>query len=190
MRITNKHAMYAKLAAGEFGNTCPMWFGYQSWLRDMGRLRPDDPLARCLWGVRSLTPGGVFEPHVPAGDVRDACTARNGAGVNISPMIDTLPGLTVTAMLNVWESPTGLVVEAVTDPPAGANWRQVMPSARTHTTTTARLLLDRHLNANSRDDLRVLLDAYPGHVVELSAMNICWGTVPHRDAVCWEVRAY
>lgn len=56
--------------------------------------------------------------------------------------------------------------------------------------SAARVLLTKHLNPNSYDDMSVLCDRLPGHVVELSALDRFYGTVPHRNAIVWEVRNY
>lgn len=54
----------------------------------------------------------------------------------------------------------------------------------------ARLLLEYYLDPVSHDWLQVLLDQYPGHVVEFSTYSVCWGTIPNRNTVIWEVRNY
>jgi len=43
---------------------------------------------------------------------------------------------------------------------------------------------------NSYEWLQVLLDRYPGHVVEFSTYEIKWGTLPGFNTVFWEVRNY
>jgi len=55
---------------------------------------------------------------------------------------------------------------------------------------SAKLLLDRYLNARSREWLEYLLDSYPDHIVEFSAYERCWGTVPGHNTVFWECRLY
>jgi len=52
------------------------------------------------------------------------------------------------------------------------------------------MVLRKHLNPNSLDDLSTVLDRWPGHVVELSAVEGCFGTVPGRNGIVWEVRNY
>lgn len=51
-------------------------------------------------------------------------------------------------------------------------------------------LLRQHLNSVSYDWLQVLLDRYPGHVVEFSAFSQEWGTIPGYNTTFWEVRLY
>lgn len=51
-------------------------------------------------------------------------------------------------------------------------------------------LLRRYLCPRSLDWLNVLLERYPGHVVEFSTYSVCWGTLPGYNTVFWEVRSY
>jgi hypothetical protein len=116
-----------------------------------------------------------------------------GHTVNISCMIDKIT--TVTAWLEVWDSPGGWVVEGVEYPQIhdGWTWRNSMqhPDRRkAWSGTAARMILARHMNANSREDLDILLAEYPGHVVEFSACETCLGDTPGRNCVVWEVRNY
>ena len=55
---------------------------------------------------------------------------------------------------------------------------------------TAILRLQYYLDPSSYDDLRMLLGEYDGHVVEFSTYEVCWGTVPNRNTVFWEIRGY
>lgn len=129
----------------------------------------------------------------PADRVYETATEyeRAGHGVNISPMVDSFTRVRLWA--DVWDSPTGLVVYGIEypDTDAGLTWRNAMPTKGRHWFgTAAKMLLDRHLNENSRDDLRILLEQYPDHVVELSAIDACYGTEKHRNSIVWEVRRY
>lgn len=183
--VTNKARMYRLLAAGAFGNTVPQFFSVHEWrLSGQADRYP-------LWGVRTLTPGGPCRLYCPADEVADTVASRlfQKHRVNISCMVDAV--CTVTAFIEVMESETGLLVYAVEHPGAGTSWRHAMPRDGVQTGgLRARMLLRRHLNADSLDDLESLLEKYPGHVVELSALEECFGTVPGRNAVVWEVRRY
>lgn len=182
--IRNKREMYALLRSGRLGNTCPSWPSVADWSRDPAASR------FTLFGIRSEV--AQNDPRtrmwVPRGEVVAACERFGADAFNISPMVDAVA--TLTANMNVWESPRGLVVEASEYPTQPSTWRDVMRSPRTFEGVAARYVLRRHLNANSLDDLRILLDAYPGHVVEISAFETCFGTVPGRNGVVWEVRNY
>lgn len=181
--VKTKTEMYALLANGVLGNTVPQWFDVDSWMPHRNKYK--------WWGVRTLTPGGpcwlnVWMPHVP-----NWCHQAkiDGHRYNISPMVDRIARVTMWA--NVWDSPTGLVLECFEYPPIEGSWRELMPTkAIGYTGVVANQILKRHLNANSLDDLEILLERYPNHVVELSALETCFGTVPGRNAVIWEVRNY
>lgn len=188
--ITNKQDMYNLLAAGKLGNTVPMWFDIQRWIYDN---YPDGWYGESLqWGVRTLTPGGPCRLFCPDSEVIATATglAESGHRVNISPMIETVRNLNVTLMANVWDSPTGLVVEGAEWPTPGTHWRERMQQPDRYEGIRARHVIARHLVQSSTEELFDLLAEYPGHVVELSATNRPYGTVPGRNAVIWEVRSY
>lgn len=181
--IRDKGTMYAMLAAGRFGNTVPQWFSVDAWEIDPGIARFG------LWGVRSARRSGhpAMRLHVPTAEVATYARQHFADGPNISPMIDAVSS--VTLMADVWDSPRGLVVSGVEYPPPGTNWRSAMLLPATWEGLAARRVLARHLNPNSLADLWEVLDAWPCHCVELSATDRCIGTVPHRNAIVWEVRA-
>lgn len=181
--VTSKDQMYEMLYAGTFGNRN---VGFRSladwWASPECRRYP-------TWGVRSKVPGDPrtgMHLHTDEAYSRGRLLGPDLADVGI--MLDAIA--TVTAMIEVWESPTGLAVHTVPNPPPGVSWRKLMHTARATNLDGIRATayLRSKLNANSLDDLMVLLARYPDHCVELSACEECVGTVPHRNAVVWEVR--
>lgn len=54
----------------------------------------------------------------------------------------------------------------------------------------ARELLRHYMDAGSFDWMNVLLERYPGHVIEFSVYDCCFGTVSSRNTIWWEVRRY
>ncbi len=183
--IANKARMYRLLAAGAFGNTTPQYFSVAEW-----ESSPDADRYP-YWGVRTLVPGGPCRLYCPRDEVRETATRPEfaAAGVNISVMIDAV--LTVTLYADVYDSPEGLLVYCVEHPGKGASWRKVMPArGRELRGLAARQVLRKHLNPSSLADLDALFERWPGHVVELSACDRCFGTVPGRNAVVWECRSY
>lgn len=184
--VLSKQDMYRRLAAGEFGSTIPQYFSIHEWVKS------GDADRYGWWGVRTLKPGGPCRLNCPTAEV--VSTAYEFAQpVNISMMVDKVA--TVTAWLELWDSPAGLVVEGIEcpDTAGGWTWRNSMPDPGRRKAwhgTAARMVLGRHLNGNSLDDVRELLERFPGHVIELSALDRCIGTVPHRNHIIWEVRAY
>jgi hypothetical protein len=51
-------------------------------------------------------------------------------------------------------------------------------------------LLDRFMDASSRDDLRDLLDLYPDATIEFSSFSRDVGILPGRNTLFWETRDY
>lgn len=183
--VRTKRRMYTLLANGDFGNTIPQYFSVAEWLAstESGRYR--------YWGVRTLKPGGPCRLNCPADEVPATAGGftTSGNAINISCMVDR--AVTVTLWADVYDSPSGLLVYGVEYPPKGGSWRALMPSeGRQSEGVRAVMLLRRHLNASSLADLEALRERYPGHVYELSACRECFGTVPGRNGVIWEVRQY
>lgn len=188
--ITTKARMMALFLAGRFGNVNPHWTDLHSWLgSDCGYRNP-----RCRrWGVRHMTIPGFpgTKLNVPREDVvslvRGPFASRDYA---ISPMIGQF-GRRVLWEGDVCRDPHGPGLVACGNVnPADGSWREHMKHPREWTGSAASVLLRHVLNENSYDDLLELLDDYPDHVVELSALDGCYGSVPHRNAVVWEVRRY
>jgi hypothetical protein len=187
--ITDKADMYRRLAAGQFGNTTPQYFSVAEWHAsgDADRYQ--------FWGVRSAKTSAhpACRLYCPAAEVVEYAARHFPDGPNISMMVDAVA--TVTAWLEIWDSPAGLVVEGIEWPRLadGWNWRNSMKNpqrSRRWEGTAARMVLARHLNANSLGDLHELFERFPGHVLELSALDRCLGMRPHRNAIVWEVRMY
>jgi len=52
------------------------------------------------------------------------------------------------------------------------------------------LMLQEAMTPSSYSDWQLLLDRYPGHVLEVSIYDRCLGDTPGRNALVWEVRKY
>jgi hypothetical protein len=53
-----------------------------------------------------------------------------------------------------------------------------------------KVLLERYMDASSRDDLDALLELYPDHTVEFSCFSVDVGVFPNRNTLFWETRLY
>ena len=53
-----------------------------------------------------------------------------------------------------------------------------------------RLLLEKYMDPNSRDDLDQIFDLFPDHAVEFSCFSVNVGIFPHRNTLMWETRLY
>lgn len=187
--IRNKAEMYRLLSTGAFGNTTPQFFSVREWLASPDRRRFP------LWGIRSahVSAHPACRLHCPTAEVATYARKHFPDGPNISMMVDAVAEC--TAWIEVWDSPLGLVVEGIEHPRTDLawNWRNSMRDPRRRRRwegVAARALLARHLNPNSRGDLTELLERYPDHVVELTALDRCLGSVPHRNGIVWECRLY
>lgn len=187
--VTAKTDMYRRLAAGEFGNTIPQFFSVEEW-----ESHPDSRRF-AMWGVRSAAKSmhPACRLNCPREEVAGYARRHFSDGPNISMMVDAVAG--ILAWLEVWESPTGLVVEGIEHPKTwdGWNWRNSMRDTsrrKSWSGIAAKCVLARHLNPNSVADLMSLLDECPDHVVELSALDRCIGSIGHRNGIVWEVRSY
>lgn len=54
----------------------------------------------------------------------------------------------------------------------------------------AKILLQHYMDAYSFEDICLLLEKYPGHVIEFSTYGINLGNIPGRNTIIWEVRKY
>ncbi len=51
-------------------------------------------------------------------------------------------------------------------------------------------LLDRYMDASSRDDLEQILELFPDATVEFSCFGVDVGVFPNRNTLFWEIRDY
>lgn len=181
--ITSKQQMYPLLAAGALGNTIPHYNSLAEWRTDPNWANPT-----LRWAVRTKVAGGPFHPHLTAAEVPEVVERVRQYGVDISVMLTSVGEVTFYG--EAWDSPRGLVVCGREWPGPDHQPREIMRTPDCWEGVAALLLLQRHLNPNSLDDLRVLRDRYPGHVYEFSTMDRCYGMVPGRNTIFWEVRAY
>lgn len=183
--VLSKNRMYQMLQDGAFGNTLPIYWSVDKWEAD------PKTYGIAMWGIRSSVPGGPCRLWCPREEVRETFMSPEYQrfSPNITMMVDAVA--TITLWADVYDSDSGLLVYGIEYPPKNGGWRAFMPSqGKEYRGLSARLLLEKHLNSNSLADLQALRDKWPGHVYELSAMNRCLGTVPHRNAILWECRLY
>ena len=186
-RVSSKRQMYDLLASGLLGNTIPQYFSVESW-----RASGDDRKYG-TWGVRTQQAGGPCRLQCPVDEVEATAAGFEAAGnrINISCMDDAFA--TCTLWADVWDSPTGIIVYGIEWPKIseGWTWRNSMPTRGRHWQgLAATMLLRRHLNPNSYDDIAEIFARWPGHVLELTALDRSFGTIPHRNGIHWELRNY
>lgn len=180
--VLSKPDFYRRSRLGEFGNTCPEWFSAIAWETE-ARARG---WANKLWGVRHTKLAGFQGTalNVPTDRVIPHILEHfRDRDYQISPMVNGFANVVFEGDV------TDKYISGNFCPPGGS-WRKHMLKPRLIEGSAAKAVLRTYLNENSQDDLAILLEEYPDHVVELTILDACFGTVPHRNAVIWEVRRY
>lgn len=183
--ITSKKRMYELLTAGALGNTLPAWFDLDEWQAD------PDAMQHRLWGIRSLQSGNKhMKLDVPRDEVPRYVREYHSGVANITPMIDEWSIFRCEVVETKFE-PFGLRVFGTDACARTLKWREALrETGREWLGVQAVEVLRRYLSANDYDDVCLLLDRYPGHVIEMTVCDREVGKIPGRRAVIWEVRAY
>lgn len=189
--ILSKSRMYDDLTQGRFGNTIPIFGSVEAWeaWSDWGRYD--------LWGIRCGVAGADkrMRLNVPRDEVATLYREwyPNGGG-NISPMIDRWAVLRAEVFENDFGHPFGLTMFYV---PPGVKidpvdpWRGSFRNYGKHAYGAAAVaIMKAYMWPGDYEDVRALLDEFPGHVVEFSACDRAVGKIPNRNCVIWEVRKY
>lgn len=184
--VTTKRDMYTRLVAGEFGNTLRRWFNWSSWFFDRAAEKYE------LWGVQHASIAGFPGTRLDVPRRNVARTIQEGGFGDdyvISPMIHQIGAVRWEGDVCRRHDGPGLLCSGNLNP-ANGSWRRHMLAPKRWEGSAANILLRHILNENSYDDLMILLDTYPDHIVEFSALDVCFGTVPGRNAIVWELRRY
>lgn len=181
--VLTKADFVRRYAAGEFGNAAPTWDDWQSWVKDHGERHGH------YFHIRNRVAGGMTWYNVPYYRLGEAwgsaCALYSTELLYISAMAPTdLTLLQGEVQEGLWG--LDLYYTKVQKPMRDAlrEWSCQVSGA------TSDYLLRKYLCPNSYEWLRCLLEGYPGHVVEFSAYDQEWGTVPGYNTVFWEVRLY
>lgn len=171
--------MYEKLSQGLLGNANPMCSSLDQW--DEFKNKYD-----CAkYGIRAFRAGDKrTRLNVPKEEVEEYLLSNFGSEpVCISPMVDEH----VQLRANVMKNPE-LYAQVVIGQ-GHVPWREAFNLySRVYEGSAARVIINNYLNDNDKSDLEELLEKYPGHVVEFSVLDKCWGISEHRSSVIWEVR--
>jgi hypothetical protein len=189
--VLTKQDMYRRLANGEFGNTIAQFFSLESW-QNRGYVRNYG-----LWGVRSASIAGDkrCRLNVPEAEVEGLWKEWFPCGGgNISPMLDKWAVLRCEVFINEHDPRSGLTAFYV---PAGFYidesdpWRGSFRNyGKQVSGLQASMLLKAYCWPSDLENLMMLVEEYPGHVVEFSACDRAVGVIPNRNTVIWECRRY
>ena len=191
IKVDNKKLMFQMLKAGKFGNTVPQYMSVAEWKESENYSKYP------YWGVRSATISNhpACKLYCPTAEVEEYANKHFPEGANISMMIDYV--CRIAAWLEIGVTERGLYMEGILNPKTdeGWTWRNSMPDPKKRKSwdlvRSVNLIINL-LNGNSYQDLGILLENYPKHIIEMTVLDpdICIGTVPYRNAIIWEVRAY
>lgn len=178
--VLNKQDFYRRFFNGEFGNHGLMW---QTLAEYRESRYPHEVV------IRTKTPGGLCQYDVSPQDV-SAVWRRFRERYNEQDLVlnAAMPARFVLLNAEVSLTPAGLYVFGSTEP--GHMRPSLAASGQHHFGLAANQLLRSRLCPGGYDWLMELLDGYPGHVVELTALNRTWGWHPGGRTVFWEVRNF
>lgn len=184
--VLSKRDFVKRYQIGEFGNCSPTWDTYEEWMKDRDRYANSQ-----LYHIRNRVKGGdtwynvhkhammwrwdeAISSGLKASDLYISAMAPHKDNLIQGEVMQDEKGLQLYASRVI-----GLPMrEALLDNPfsiGGVNASQMLKTL---------------MCPNSWDWLNVLLDRYPGHVVEFSTFSRFWGTLPRHNTCYWEVRLY
>jgi len=170
---------------GEFGNAGPTWLTVQDWLDDPQGHGTTGWNGPRLFHLRNKVPGGPTFYDLTVNQVLSKVEALQSS-ISDFYLSEMAPTSQTLIQGEVKRGLMGLELRYSQE-------RMTMRAAlQTSQETTAGLravfLLRKYLDASSYDWLMELLDLYQNHIVEFSTYSVCWGTLPNRNTVFWEVR--
>lgn len=183
--VLTKKDFVRRYQRGEFGNHAPTWDSFEEWVEDDKSL--DD-----MYHIRNRVAGGPTYYNVQGyGLWREwdaLCKQVNPSSLYISAMAPTEKTVVQGEVQQPGEKWTSLQVTYSAVP---ATMREALAKETRHLHGLwANSLVAWYMDPSSYEWLWVLLDRYPEHVIEFSVYSTCWGTIPNRNTVFWEVRKY
>lgn len=174
---------------GEFGNASPTWSTFEEFESYSKRYKSNvEAYHSALYHLRSKIAGGptLYNLRTYYAYVEWYRRVVNGEGSNwyCSAMCPHEHNLLQGEVL---QTEQGLYLNYSTV--VGKPMREALALESKHAYgILAVCLLRGAMCPNSYEWLQVLLDRYPGHTVEFTALGIKWGTLPHYNTLFWEVR--
>lgn len=185
--VLSKGDFVRRFIRGEFGNKGPNWQSLEHLIMD-GPFRSSDD-----FHIRSRKPSGAGQYNVRATSIeREWKKLKKPSDFYLAKMaphhLNVIQGeVQVIASNTTWPSGLALRYSTVPDLPM----RDALAKHQQHAYgIIASSILHYDLCPNSYDWLQILLERYPGHVVEFSTFRTNWGTLDNYNTVFWEVRNY
>lgn len=175
--VLTKCDFYKRFSAGEFGNRGPIWKTPEELL---------DANYRGKVHLRNKTVGGATHYNLEVSAAIEQWKTQ-------SKLQDFICAGMAPHHCNLIQGEVALLPEITLRYSSAPDvpMREALALGEKHQSGIIALLtLKYYLCPNSYDWLHVLLERYPGHVVEFSSFSCNWGTLPHYNTVFWEIRAY
>lgn len=181
--VLNKKDFTRRYRKGEFGNASPTWDSVEEW-----KNLHEKP--KGMYHLRNRIRGGPTFYDLDEWQVIPYYNTQIVEGDNPENYYLSLMCPTEHTLIQgeVMQDVGGLKLfySTVTKPMRQALKEQ----SQTICGIIAVSVLKYYLCPNSWEWLNVLLDRYPGHVVEFTTLGCEWGTVPNFNTLWWEVRLY
>ena len=183
MKISNKQDMYALYYAGKFGNKLRTW----PTLNEFIQSAYEGSVSIRYSGAQGGKWHAYNVPYPAVFGIVDGWV-REGADIQKITFNEVPPDDQLLIQGDVQESARGLELRYSTSP--GKSHRQGLADPSHACGLRAKIILEHFLHPNSLDDLHILFETYPEHVVEFSSYEVKVGDRPRRNSIFWEVRAY
>ena len=182
IEIKTKNFMYCLLKLKKFGNTFQIWNSLEEWKKRNSESE--------LFGIRCVNCyNGPFITDLPPDELEKYAIYFAEKGYSIV-LYETSPKHLITIQGEVskrrythdWELEYSTKKE---------HMRKALSLERKSLKgLEAEYLIRKYFNENSFEDLLMVMDEFPDHVIEFTAYNKCVGVCQARNVVIWECRLY
>lgn len=194
--VRTKCEFVRRYSKGEFGNASPTWKNLNEFLTCKSRWdKKSKGYKEKLYHIRNGVRAGKTAYNVLGCDVPNEWVSivRSGekeTNLYISEMCPTEKTLFQGEVSEMDREPFSGGLD-LTYTQVALPMREALEQSANHIHGIAALETLRHyLCSNSFAWLKVLLERYPGHVIEFSTFSVQWGTLEGYNTVFWEVREY
>lgn len=181
--VLTKKDMVRRYKAGEFGNASPTWNTLAQF--EEYAFPSFGEIVKGSFHLRSRIAGGAT--HYNMTPLEIAMTWRHGVDDKSQWYVSEMaPHEHGTIQGEVQQGPEGLMLFYAS---AKLPMRDALRAEGRQVYGIMALgLLKQYMCARSYDWMMILLERYPGHVVEFTSFSVEWGTLPGYNTVYWEVR--